>query len=73
MTGKVKVWYTLREYAALTGENLHTVRKQRARGQLPAQRKGQVWVIYLDDLASMQPSLWASLQRKGALEKTGKR
>ena len=70
---KVKVSYTLSEYAAMVGMNLNTVRRRADRGTLPTQKEGGRRVIYLDDLVVSNPSLFASIVRKLQIEKAHKR
>jgi hypothetical protein len=73
-TNKVKTWFTLREYAYLSGETYRAVVKQRQRGTLPvpASRKGKQWVIYFAALVGGAPELWASIVTKFQLENRGK-
>lgn len=71
--GKANAWFTLREYATLTGEHIDAVRSQCRRGRLPAEKKGEVWVIYLSALKARCPSLWESLLQKKIADNAGKR
>lgn len=68
---ELKAWYTLREYAEMTGENIETVRSQNKRGTLPTSLKDGRWVIYLDSIAAERPDLWGSLCRVSAAKKNG--
>lgn len=58
---ELKAWYTLAEFAEMTGQKLETVRTQRKRGHIPARRYGHKWIIYLDELRRNAPELWASI------------
>jgi hypothetical protein len=58
---KLKAYYSLAEYAALIGENVHTVRSQAKVGTVRAGWHGKKRVIYLSYLAAEKPELWASM------------
>lgn len=57
----LKPWYTLREYAYLTGENFETVKKQATRGKLKTIKKGGRRVVTLSHLQESAPEMWASI------------
>jgi hypothetical protein len=58
---QLKPWYTLAEYARLTGEPLSTVKDQATRGTLHTSRRGKKRVIYLSHLMAENPDLYNSL------------
>ena len=61
---RLKEWYTLSEYATLTGQTLKAVRHQADRGTLPTQKmtgaKKSWRVVYLATVAVEKPDLFAS-------------
>ena len=57
----IKPWYTLREYADMTGTPIGTVRRQADRGTLQAGREGGRRVIYLATVQAQNPERWASI------------
>lgn len=61
----LKEWYTLREWAALTGQRFYTVQRQADRGTLKTGRLGNKSrgkrVVFIASLAADNPDLYASL------------
>ena len=57
----LKPWYTLAEYARLTGDPLAVVKRRADRGTLRTGRIGKKRVIYLITLMAENADLYASL------------
>lgn len=57
----LKLRYTLREYARLTGQTVAAVRKQAQRGTIRTHREGKMHVIYLSQIQDENPTKWAAI------------
>jgi hypothetical protein len=68
---RVKPYYTLSEYAALTGATLRSVQRRADRGTLATGRVGKYRVVYLVQIQAENPDLWASIAL--ALQVAGKK
>lgn len=65
-------FYTLREFAEMTGETLTAVRKRADRGTLRTKMHAGRRVIWHSDLEEMFPELVASLRRIKYAQNLGK-
>jgi hypothetical protein len=63
-TTKLLAWYTLAEFASMTGRPLRQIRGMAERGTLRTSKLGKVRVIYLTQLQAEEPDLWAAITHR---------